>query len=402
MTTYYNERALPLNEWKGDSFRIRIAPDKWALTQKAIELNAFGYGEEVARTNMATGETITEEQWVHSNLRRWKEDETKSSVKYEVLKGNLFSIEEGTLQIHINSKVLKGLYLQGINPTTIALIYRNIIEEGFIELSFNDFLESEWMDLDLTMDVLVSNPPELVRTSKKLTKPSQQPYCHTTLQQGNVGVQWGTRKGSSGRNKKSVFLKFYSKPLELQSPDTYPFYTKHLLPTLSAGAEELFDESPIIALPEGLMRVEFNLYRPSAFKLFGFKEPKTLRELLLFLADQDKVQSLFIKVRDDKMKPRQIIKDPDELTPSQIPIEFTLETLVRENGFKGTGKHQRAANYFLDSCFPSPVRKDQKSKKRNLSRTLDKVALILDKREDSGKQLSIEVYEEAKSLKILP
>lgn len=404
MALYYNTRALPLNEWKFDSFRIRLGPNQWKLTDKAIEQNQFGYFEEVSRTNKLTGETFTEEQWIHSNLKRWKEDETKSSVKYNILKDNLFGIEEGSLEIHINSKLLKGLYFYGVTAGTIPLIYRNIINEGFVDISFSDFLNSHWQDLDITKDLIVQNPLEVMRTGKKLTKPSQLPYCVVRQTMTTTSVAWGTRQETSKRSKTKTYLKFYHKPSELTT-NSYPFYKEHLLPTLSAGAEDLFGESehkPNIELPEGLIRVEFNIYRSSELNSWGFQEPKTLKELLLFLSDQAKVQSLFKKIRDSKMKPRLIQHNPEELSPSQIPIEFTLETLVRENDFRGMGKHQRAANYFLDACFPSPVRKQDKPKRRNLSNQLDKVALILDGREDVGKQLQLDVYNQSKSLGILP
>lgn len=403
MKTYYNERAIPFGDWKSDSFKLYIPPDKWKLTEKAIDDNVFGYTEEVSRTNVLTGDTITEQQDKTDNFQRWVKDKTKASFQYQIVKGNLFGIDDGTLELKINSKNLKGMYFYGITAVTLPLLYRNLINEGYIDIDFNDFIDSEGLqDVDITCDYIVDDVKELTYIAKQLTKPTKQHDVNRRNTKTDLSVAWSTRSASkrSKAYKTGVYLKFYSKPLELQnsSPE---FYTEHLKPVLSAGAESLFEEISV-GLPEGMVRVEFNMRKPQAFESWGCGKIKTLRELVIFLGNQKRVNELYKGVRDSYIKPRVILKDPNDIPPSLEFYDTLLDNVVKENSFTGTGKYMRAVNYLIDLRYGSNLSPKDKSRKRNARKALEKVARALDQEHDKGQQLQLDIYDQAKQIGLLP
>lgn len=403
MEKYFNQRAVPFGIWKGDSLNLIIPPDKWRLTQKAIDDNVFGYIEEISKTNTSTGDTTTEEQEKNDNFQRWKSDKTKASFQYKILKGHLIGIEDGSLHLKLNSKNLKSMYFYGITAETLPLLYRNLINEGYIEIDYIDFIQAEGLqDVDIACDFIVDDVNELNHIGKALTKPSKANDVVLRNNKTECSVAWSTRQKSKSSKayKTGVYLKFYAKPLELET-NSIDFYNEHLKPVLAAGAVSLFDEVSV-GLPTNMVRVEFNMRKPKAFEVWGCGKIKSLQALVTFLGNQERVMQLYIGVRDSYIKPKLILKDPNKIPPSSEFYDLLLENTVKENSFTGTGKYMRAANYLIDSRYGFRLTPSEKSRKRNAFKPLKKMALALDQNHDKGKQLELDIYDQAKQIGILP
>ena len=391
---YYNDRAVSLNSYKIDSFKICIPPDKWKLTDKAIEQNQFGYSEEVSRTNKLTGETETEDNYVKANYRRWAEDKTKASFQYSIQEHGLIGIEPNSLYIKMNSKMLKGSYLHGITPETWTILYKNLIQEGFVDIDPNDFLDARIYDVDICIDHIVKNPRKLFKVARAMAQPNKQ--ITTFNEATNLGIQFGHR--DVGRSfKTKPYLKYYAKTIELLN-NSEDFYNQHLKPVLSIGANTIFEELQV-GLPENLVRAELTVKNSKAWASWGFQRPiKTLRDVLsITQAEFRELNKGYVKCY---LQPRTIVKNLDELSAGRTWIASALERVAKERGYKDLDRYHRAARYEAERQYGNDSK--YRGKKKQMLDMAIPIADFLIKEQNVGDQLTLEIQAEGKMFGLLP
>ena len=263
---------IPLNKPKIDSLRIRIPlsevkinPEHREFLRTITTVNNFG--------------EILEEK---VNVQYFKEVDgvgAKYLVKSEF--GN-----PPVLYIGFSSKLLKKSYFQGINKRNMYLIYDIIKSENLIEISKEQLLLAEVIDVDFCIDYFINSEEgsvkQLVDICYDLTKSSKDINVQRWKQPINKGIQWNRREGNKRAFKKKQFLKYYAKALELTNKSKV-FYESHLKDELN---ETLVDINGNVISKrnkyfnlERLVRVETTIRNRMHFKSYGYNV-RTLNDLL--------------------------------------------------------------------------------------------------------------------------
>lgn len=172
--------------------------------------------------------------------------------------------------ILINAKLLKSMYLSGINIENIRTIYEEIISQQVVYFEFKYLLKAECTDIDYKMDVLCDNLDRVTKKMKELTKPSKniKHGCNRFSKKFNKGIEYGKRNTAS---PSYPYLKVYDKSRELMYNSTE------------------FSDAHQIKYPANLVRLEFTLKNKKHLKKYGIVD-STLANILNL--DNEKLSSI--------------------------------------------------------------------------------------------------------------
>lgn len=147
------------------------------------------------------------------------------------------------ISIGLTAKLLSKDYLQGITQDNIQSIYQSIINQNIIDISFNDFLESEVQLADIKRDTIhrdIQKAFQLIKSNLKRPNPNLKVHRN-----GNITI--GSRKDT-----KQLYIKFYNKTQELKKNSSV-FMDKHLH----------------FQCPDNLLRTEITFSRNHLFDHFS-------------------------------------------------------------------------------------------------------------------------------------
>jgi len=232
------------------------------------------------------------------------------------------------LEVLINSKLLKKRYFEGITSETVRLIWEEICSLGLFEVSFEDFLNGQAVDIDIKMDIEDISSEEFGRFIYLLNN-IKTGELHLGVK--NLGFQYSYRNKVSQYISKP-FVKLYYKPVELVYGSPV-FYRKFLEPLYGKEAYQL-----------RLARVEGTIKNLKHLRHLGIKDnslgylleqltPERIRGILgsfldkhLGLKANEKAKDILKGVEVKSRKPSDI--DVYMLVKQFIKSGYTLEMVV--------------------------------------------------------------------------
>lgn len=236
--------------FKIDSLRIRIPLYEVQIINE-IEFNRY------AKVDLTTGEQI--ENALPKDLINLRENGIP--LKLEITKYKYFgNTKERYLILTINSKQLKELYFYGITKENVKLIYDYIIEKDFVYFSYESFLNSYAVDVDICKDKSYNfncSFSQFTSNLKGYSKPESNSKRFN--KKDNKGIQWSKRETSEYVSK--PYIKIYSKTLDFIE-HTKEFYDNYIKDNWE--------------LPKELIRIEFTIKALKHLKTFGINSNKLI------------------------------------------------------------------------------------------------------------------------------
>jgi hypothetical protein len=226
---------------------------------------------------------------------------TRYIVRREVTRLN--NVKE-FLVIGLSSKVLEAPYLEGITSKNICIAYKNLMKQGLIEVSYDNFLNGECTDVDIKKDYPFKQPlKSYIDTFEKYTKANRDGY-RPFKNKENVGFQWSKRETTGFMTR--PYLKIYDKEIELKTKSAN-FANAYLKP-----------ESY-----KGLVRIETTIKDRSHFKALGVTN--TTLKNILGLPIEIKEKAILRALDSHLMKvDKATMEKSKRLPPSERDIHNTL------------------------------------------------------------------------------
>lgn len=171
------------------------------------------------------------------------------------------------ISIGFSSKLLKKDYLQGISKHNIQTIYNYILQDGVIEVDYENFINARAVDIDICKDVLLEGTTckDVISVCKQLSVAHKETVANAFTKQDNTGIEWGKRDKVFKAYKKKQYLKYYAKLVEL----TYK----------SKEFKDAYLDIPKEVNLENWLRVETTIKNSEHFKTYDI-HCKTLTQLL--------------------------------------------------------------------------------------------------------------------------
>jgi hypothetical protein len=172
--------------------------------------------------------------------------------------------------LHWKAKTLGSLYLHGLNPDTLPLLYSQIKQDALIDIEPDQLNMCTYTDTDIKRDQTTPLMPQEVLEAyfhlKDVYKPSKTIGRGITVGTSDIMLQVNQRKAGV-KSIAGSFFKCYFKGGELYSADTKPF-TDQYLPTL------------LPSFTDSLHRQEFTITGRAHAQALGI-EASNLLDLLL-------------------------------------------------------------------------------------------------------------------------
>ena len=381
---------IPFLKPKIDSLRLIIPFD---LVNVNPNHSTFLQG--LNTSNSITGELINE----HIKTTHFDANAIISS-SYAFRKGHFYSADKciDVIAIGFSAKLLEYQYFDGINAQNIKRIYDFIINEGLIEISFEDFLNAKVVDTDICIDFFLKDITcrEVCSIANELTIISKSsPKSNHFNQKLNVGIEWGKREGVGKAYSSKQYLKYYAKAIELKSK-SLKFYQKYV--QSFANEDIVFACGSIykqdLMNDERLLRVETTLKNKDHWKTYELNVD-TLNDLLS--VDFSKCPIIFNRPINAYMNKYRVIKHRENLTPQEELIINMINTISLHSDENEVIIIDRFVNLIFES-------KDKSQANRNAKSTLKKrlFSLANSKGKTTKKKYSEESINEFKKLGLIP
>jgi hypothetical protein len=171
-----------------------------------------------------------------------------------------------SLCVHINAKMLKDKYFQGITASNAKDVYDFLMECGHVSFSFDDFLNAKYTDTDICYDNQLTErflKPTVLKIKNKVIYPN-----YLTYRSSGTGT---TLKFNTRENAKPTkpHIQMYDKTAELEF-SSFKFKNKYL-----KGLD----------IPKSILRLEFTMKSSKHRQKLGL-EAKTFKDLLTASDDQ--------------------------------------------------------------------------------------------------------------------
>lgn len=318
-----------MSNFEVDSFKIRIPYDKVKILNPSLE------GSWIA-VNTKTGEADPYE--FRKNSLHIVENGIK--VKYAIEKMMLSSKGPETfIIILINSKILRGRYLEGITSKNIVNVYSYLMKQKVIDVEFDTFIKCEITDVDFKKDVIKSDIDTIINGLYAITREQTKGMTKKYLKKMNKGIEWSKR---SETDLTKPFLKMYHKGIELKN-HSKEFYGTYLT---SKKLDKL----------DNMFRLEFTVKNKVHFRRYGIKD--TSLSSILNLSNEIKQQMLIdiAKTHLDlyEVKP---VKIKTKLNPNDRIILTSISLIVN-------GK-LRSSETLIKELTEDIENRSQRSQKRN-------------------------------------
>lgn len=232
------------------------------------------------------------------------------------------------LEMLLNSKLLKERYFEGITLETVKALWQEVNSLGLFEISFEDFLSGEVVDIDIKMDIEGISSSDFGRFIYLLNN-LKEGELH--LSTNNLGLQYSYRHKMKQYISKP-FVKLYYKPTELLNSSP-TFYYNFLQPFHGKRAYKLK-----LARVEGTIKnlkhlrslgIQSNKFHVVLEKLTSTKICAILGSFLdkhLKLRSSEKVRDILKGVGGVSSKPSDI--DLFLLVKQYIKSGYTLEMVL--------------------------------------------------------------------------
>jgi hypothetical protein len=381
---------IPFLKPKIDSLRLIIPFD---LVNVNPNHSTFLQG--LNTSNSSTGELINE----HIKTTHFDTNAIISS-SYAFRKGHFYSADKciDVIAIGFSAKLLEYQYFDGINAQNIKRIYDFIINEGLIEISFEDFLNAKIVDTDICIDLFFKDITckEVCSIASELTIISKSsPKSNHFNQKTNIGIEWGKRESVGKAYATKQYLKYYAKALELKHK-SFKFYEKYIQEfanediVLSCGS--IYKQN--LMNDDRLLRVETTIKNKEHWKTYNL-EVDTLKDLLR--VDFSKCPNIFNRPINAYMNKYRAIKHRENLTPQEELIINMINTISSHSDENEVVIIDRFVNLIFES-------KDKSQANRNAKSTLKKrlFSLANSKEKTTNKKYSEESINEFKKLGLIP
>jgi hypothetical protein len=386
---------IPFLKPKIDSLRLIIPFDL-----VIVNPNHSTFLQGLNTSNSITGELINE----HIKTTHFDANAIISS-SYAFRKGHFYSANQciDVLAIGFSSKLLEYQYFDGINARNIKRIYDFIINEGLIEISFEDFLNAKVVDTDICIDFFLKDITcrEVCAIAEELTIISKStPKSNRFDKKMNIGIEWGARGKVGKAYATKQYLKYYSKSLEFKNfkdkPKSFEFYKKYI--------QEFANEDIVFACgsiykqdlmnDDRLLRVETSIKDKDHWKTYNLNVD-TLNDLLS--VNLSKCPNIFNRPINAYMNKYRAIKHRENLTSQEELIIAFIDSICENSEEDKVVITDRFINLIFESKEKTPTNRKSKSilKKRMF-------LLINSKEKTTKKKYSEESINEFKKLGLIP
>jgi hypothetical protein len=387
--------TIPFLKPKIDSLRLIIPFD---LVN--VNPNHSSFLQGLGISNLSTAELLNE----HIQTTHFDANAIISS-SYAFRKGHFYSADKciDVIAIGFSAKLLEYQYFDGIDSKNIKRIYDFIINEGLIEVSFEDFLNAKVVDTDICIDFFLKDITckEVCAIAEELTIISKStPKANRFNKKMNIGIEWGTRGKVGKAYATKQYLKYYSKSLEFKNfkdkPKSFEFYKKYI--------QEYANEDIVLACgsiykqdlmnDERLLRVETSIKDKDHWKTYELNVD-TLRDLLS--VNLSKCPNIFNRPINAYMNKYRAIKHRENLTPQEELMIAFIDSICENSEEDKVVITDRFINLIFDSKEKTPTNRKSKSilKKRMF-------LLINSKEKTTKKKYSEESINEFKKLGLIP
>lgn len=263
-------------------------------------------------------------------------------TKYLIQKqGSRGQLTINYLLILFNSKLLGKDYLEGLTLGNIRKVYDQIISQGVVKFSYDDFLWAKCTDVDYKMDSVVQSYREVFSHMNSNAKRYVQRDrgCDKTNKSTNAGIEFGTRKKAT---PSYPYLKLYAKALELQY-----------------NSDE-FKKAYQISVDPNTVRVEFTIKDKSHFRKYGIEDTRLKNALSL---SQDKLSSILKSIISIHLEKR-------IMTKSKVDHRLTANKTIQRSALMYLLKQGLSIDIAIENLIVDINGSSPRSKKRKELREL--------------------------------
>lgn len=310
--------------------------------------------------NAKTGEQLSEKEVKRNRLTIQRKDyiigivlEKRFALKNEAVTRDKDGMTK-CIRVGLHSKQLEDRYFEGITMSNIEKLYTDLMSDEVFYCTFETFMHSYFVDVDIKRDLFIERDVYLSATSdlnkRAIPKASRN---QGVFRYKNGNIEFNTRESGSS---KSPFLKIYSKELESLEPSKADFFHRHF------KREDL----------KNLIRFETTIKTSKDFKQL-FKMDNTLINLLSL--DQKKLSNAITEAYDKNVSEYQEDTTTEALgsdvTSLNLQDYLAVQYIMSELKTSSKG-YEHIRNNFVDRYCPKGV---SKIKRARAKASLDKVYL---------------------------